>query len=250
MLELRLMTLFKAFAAQMLGVTFTIALASMLPALFHGSWRLALTQGVIAALSANLLRQPSWWIWIHLLFLPTVTAMLVLQLPAWSYLLAVLLLALVFWGTAGGDVPLFLSSSAVTDAVAAIAERENAEMFADLGAGIGSVAVPLAQQYPLMTVEAWERAPLPWLITAWRCRKLPNMNARRSSFWDCDLGCYDVVFAFLSPAVMAELGEKVRREMRPGSLFISSSFPVPGWEPESIEQIEDRRGTKLFCYRL
>jgi hypothetical protein len=76
------------------------------------------------------------------------------------------------------------------------------------------------------------------------------MSANRASFWDGDLGRYDVVFAFLSPAVMAELGEKVRREMRPGSLFISSSFPVPDWEPEAIEQIEDRRGTKLFCYRV
>lgn len=250
MLALRLMTLFKAFAAQMLGVTFTIALASMLPALFHGSWRLALTQGIIAALSAKALRQPSWWILIHLLFLPAATAMLVLQLPAWFYLLTVLLLALIFWGTVKGDVPLFLSSTGVTDAVAAIVERENAGAFAELGAGIGSVAVPVAQQHPMITVEAWERAPLPWLITAWRCRKLPNISAKRTSFWDSDLGPYDVVFAFLSPAVMLELGEKVRREMRPGSLFISSSFPVPDWEPEAIEQIEDRRKTKLFCYRV
>jgi len=49
---------------------------------------------------------------------------------------------------------------------------------------------------------------------------------------------------------MAELGEKVRREMRPGSLFISSSFPIPDWQPESIVQIEDRRRTQLFCYRV
>lgn len=244
------MTLFKAFAAQMLGATFTVVLASMLPALFHGPWRLALTQGVIAALSANMLRQPSWWMLIHLLFLPTATAMLILQLPAWLYLLAVLLLALIFWGTVQGDVPLFLSSTGVMDAVAAIVERENAEVFADLGAGIGSVAVPLAQHHPVMTVDAWERAPLPWLITVWRSRELPNMNAKRANFWDHDLGRYDVVFAFLSPAVMTELGDKVSREMRPGSLFISSSFPVPDWEPESIEQIEDRRSTKLFCYRI
>ena len=130
-------------------------------------------------------------------------------------------------------MPLFLSSTAVADAVAAIVERENADMFADLGAGIGSVAVPLAERRA-MTVDAWECAPLPWLITAWRCRKTAECDARRASLWGCDLGRYEVVFAFLSPAVMAELGEKVRREMRPGSLFISSSFPIPDWEPESI----------------
>lgn len=226
-----------------------IALAWMSPALFHGLWRLALVQGITAALWSVVLRQPFWWRPIHLLFLPAVIAMLTLQLPSWLYLLLVLLLALVFWGTVKGDVPLFLSSTSVANAVAAIVERENARMFADLGAGVGSVAVPLAQRESMM-IDAWECAPLPWLITVWRCRKLPNAVVKRASLWNCNLARYEVVFAFLSPAVMAELGEKIRREMRPGSLFISSSFPIPDWEPESIIQIEDRRGTKLFCYRL
>jgi hypothetical protein len=230
-------------------LTLSIAFAWMSPALFHGAWRLALVQGIAAALWSCVLRQPYWWLPIHLLFLPTAIAMLTLQLPSWLYLLVVLLLALVFWGTVKGDVPLFLSSTPVADTVAALVERENADAFADLGAGVGSVAVPLAQ-HRSMTVDAWERAPLPWLITAWRCRKLPNANAKRASLWNCNLARYEVVFAFLSPAVMTELGEKVRREMRPGSLLISSSFPIADWEPESIIQIEDRRKTKLFCYRV
>lgn len=221
----------------------------MTPALFLGAWRLALVQGVAAALWSRVLRQPYWWTPIHLLFLPAAIALLTLQLPSWLYLLIVLLLALVFWGTVKGDVPLFLSSTAVADALVAIVDRENAGMFADLGAGVGSVAVPLAHSRTMM-VDAWERAPLPWLVTAWRGRKLPNMDAKRESLWGCDLARYDVVFAFLSPAVMAKLGDKVRREMCPGSLFVSSSFPVPDWQPESIVQIEDRRRTKLFCYRI
>ena len=217
--------------------------------LFHGVWRLALAQGAAAALWCGVLRQPYWWAPIHLLFLPMAIAMLALHLPSWLYLLIVLLLALVFWGTVKGDVPLFLSSVAVADAIAAIVERENAGAFADLGAGVGSVAVPLAQRLPIK-IDAWEYAPLPWLVTAWRCRNLPHVSVKRQSLWGCDLARYDVVFAFLSPAVMAKLGEKIRREMRPGSLFISSSFPVPDWQPGSVLQIEDRRRTKLFCYRV
>jgi len=49
---------------------------------------------------------------------------------------------------------------------------------------------------------------------------------------------------------MPEVSEKVKREMRPGTLFISSSFPVPNWSPESIKRIKDRRKTLLFCYRI
>jgi len=226
-----------------------IALAWMSPVLFHGAWRLALAQGVAAALCCRVIRQPYWWAPIHLLFLPAAIALLTLHLPSWLYLSIVLLLALVFWGTVKGDVPLFLSSASVANALAAIVDKENAGAFADLGAGVGSVAVPVAQRLSIK-VDAYEYAPLPWLITVWRCRKLPNVGVKRDSLWGCDLARYDVVFAFLSPAVMAELGEKVRHEMYPGSLFISSSFPIPDWQPESVVQIEDRRGTKLYCYRI
>ncbi len=225
-------------------------MAGPYPELFHGAWFLALLQGLLAALWSQVLRQPYWWLPIHALFLPTAIALLSLQLPSWLYLLAVMLLGLVFWGTVKGDVPLFLSSSAVADAVALIVEREKAATFADLGAGVGSVAVPLGGQNPLLLVDAWEQAPLPWLITRWRCTKLLNVRVKRASLWSCNLGRYDVVFAFLSPLVMKQLGEKIIHEMRSGSLFISSSFPVPDWEPESIVEINDRRKTRLFCYRL
>jgi hypothetical protein len=239
----------KAIGAQALGLAFALILARMSPALFHGAYRFALVQGVSAALWCSILRQPKWWMPIHLVFLLLALAMLSLQLPSWLYLLTLLLLSLVFWGTVKGDVPLFLSSNAVADAVATIVGRENANLFADLGAGVGSVAVPLAQQ-PALKVDAWEHAPLPWLITVWRCRKFPNATVNRASLWGCKLSGYDVVFAFLSPAVMAELGAKVKLEMRPGSLFISSSFPVPDLQPESVVQIQDRRNTTLFCYRV
>ncbi|MDD5578262.1 MAG: hypothetical protein PHY16_03150 [Methylobacter sp.] len=103
---------------------------------------------------------------------------------------------------------------------------------------------------PALKIQALERASPPWLIAYWRCRLLRNVAVQNKSLWDCDLAEHDLVFAFLSPLFMVRLGEKVRREMCPGSLFISSSFPVPDWQPESVVQLEDRRGTKLYCYRI
>jgi hypothetical protein len=244
-----LITLVKALAAQALGLAVALVLAWLLPTLFSGAWRLALAQGFAAAFCCLLLRQPNWWFPIHLLFLPMAIAMLTLQLPSWLYLFFVLLLVLVYWGTVKGDVPLFLSSAGVAEAVANFVEQENASAFADLGAGTGSIAAPLARRRS-MRIDAWERAPLPWLVCRWRCRKLPNVIVRRASFWRSDLTGYEVVFAFLSPAVMVELGDKVRQQMRPGSLFISSSFPVPAWQPESIVEVQDRRKTMLYCYRV
>ncbi len=244
------MKLLKALLAQLLGAAVTLLLAWRLPGFMHGMWLFVLTQGFIAAVCSSLLRLPLWWIPIHLLFLPGALILLTLQLPSWLYLMAVLLLTLIFWGTFKGDVPLFLSSTAVVDAVKALVEKEQAKQFVELGAGVGSVVIPLAKYRPLMAVTAYERAPLPWIITAWRSRNLSNLTVQRSSFWTCDLSRYDVVFAFLSPDPMPKLGEKIKREMHPGSLFIASSFPVPHWRAERIQQIQDRRGTRLYCYRI
>jgi hypothetical protein len=49
---------------------------------------------------------------------------------------------------------------------------------------------------------------------------------------------------------MPEVSEKLKREMRSGTLLISSSFPAPNWQPENVLQLDDRRKTVLFCYRI
>lgn len=240
----------RALLAQLAGIAAAVFLAWSMPRIFHGMWMLAITQGFVAVLASKALHQPGWWQPMHLIFLPAVLAAATLQLPSGIYLAGFALLLLVFWGTAGGDVPLFLSSREVFVALAEIADDERARRFVDLGAGIGSVVVPLAKHFPLLQVEAWERAPIPWAVTQWRARKLGNLHMHRRSFWESHLADYEVVFAFLSPAVMVEVGEKVRREMRPGTLFVSSSFPVPDWRPETRIEIDDSRETTLYCYRI
>jgi len=65
-----------------------------------------------------------------------------------------------------------------------------------------------------------------------------------------DLSRHDVVYAFLSPVPMSALWEKVRREMRPGSLFISNSFPVIGVTPEETITVPGTIKRKLYLWRL
>lgn len=244
------MQLLKAFVCQMLAFIGIWSLNSSLSKWGIDFRLTVLLQAAIAASLSGLLAQPVWWRIIHLVFMPTVFIMLTFHLPSWLYLLVFFLLTLVFWGTVKGDVPLFLSSSAVADAVFAIVAKENAASFADIGAGIGTVVAPLARKIPVLRINALERAPLPWLFLVYRCRKQPNVNVQFRSLWRCNLAGYAVVFAFLSPLVMARVGEKVRREMRQGALLISSTFPVPDWSPETVIQLGDRQKTILYCYRI
>ncbi len=243
------MTLFKAALCQLVSLVCVALLGRHLPFRID-IFGLIAAQSILAMSLSRLLRQAFWWLPIHLLFLPSVYWLSFIDVPPWLYLLAFVAMALAFWGTVNGDVPLFLSSPAVTEALAGIVERDKAETLVELGAGVGSVVVPLARRLPALSIVAIERAPLPWLVLRWRCRRLPNVNVRRSSFWGFDLGGYSVAFAFLSPLVMGRLGEKCRREMKSGGLLVSSSFVIPRHRPQATLELVDRRRTRLYCYRF
>lgn len=244
------MPIFRSFSVQFFATLIILAAVKILHGPWHTMLAWSLVQGVIAAFISIVVRQPRWWWLIHLAFMPAVMFTLQWHIPSSVYMVILLVLGLVFWGTVRGDVPLFLSSEAVANALVDILQVEEATQFADFGAGVGSVVIPVARQMPALQVEAWERAPIPWWICSLRAKPFKNIQVFRRSFWDCDLSQFDVLFVFLSPLAMPRLAEKARLEMPKGALLVSSSFPVPEWKPEFTQQLEDNRKTILYCYRI
>ena len=205
--------------------------------------------GGVALLIASLTRQPWWWRLIHALFAPLAWGVAALAIdPGW-FLLAFILMLLVYRGAVTGRIPLYLSNSATAAALAELMAERSATRFIDLGAGIGSVLLPLAKARPGAQLTGIENAPATWLIGYLRTARLPDCHWRWGDIWQHDLAPYDVVYAFLSPQPMLQLWAKVTREMAAGSLFISNSFPVPGVEASAIIDIDDDRQTRLYCYR-
>jgi hypothetical protein len=49
---------------------------------------------------------------------------------------------------------------------------------------------------------------------------------------------------------MARLWEKAKAEMKPGSLFISNSFAVPGIPPHETVELNDLSHARLYIWRL
>ena len=166
-----------------------------------------------------------------------------------------LALLLVYWSTYRTRVPLFLSGPQTWRALEELlpaAASGHAPRFIDLGCGVGGLILHLARARPDVTVHGIELAPLPALVSRLRIElaRLPNASASWGSFWDRDLSGYDVVFAFLSPVPMPRLWAQLRAQMRTGTLFVSSSFPVPGITPERCIEVEDRKRATLYLYRL
>lgn len=244
------MAALKALAAQLIAWVLAGAGWILLGQPLAPSLGLAVLQGVLAAGIGALLRSERWWIAIHLLFSPALVAALRLDLPPSLYLAVLAGLTFVFWTTFRGEVPLFLSNRATAEAMLGLLPRTNGLKVIDLGAGTGGLLRRLAQARPDARFTGVEHAPLPWLAGRMNARGLANLAIERSDLWRRPLGGQDVVYTFLSPKVMLRLWQKVRAEMRPGTLLISSSFPVPDVEPERVVEVADRRGTQLYCYRL
>ncbi|MEW5770041.1 MAG: class I SAM-dependent methyltransferase [Pseudomonadota bacterium] len=232
-----------------------VALLAHLPGLAVGAVLLAgglppaaaaLAAGGSAGLVAWFWRMPVWWRWICLLFVPSLWLALSAGIDAGWYLAGFIVLALTSLGAASTRVPLYLSSP---QAARAVAERLPAgAAFLDLGCGLGGPLARLARLRPDVALHGVEAAPLNWLFA--RLRLGGRAHIELGSLWDTDLARFDAVYAYLSPAPMARLWEKARAEMRPGSLFISNTFAVPGVAADETLELHDLSHARLLIWRL
>lgn len=215
--------------------------------------------GGIATALSHIAKQARWWLPIQLLFAPALVLMLTLHIPPGIFLAAFLIMLVVYWSTFRTQVPLYLSSNQVWMALASLLPPPCGEntgfKFIDLGSGLGGVLTHLAQARPDGHYSGVESAPLPFLWSWLRTRGYPNCTVRWGSIWDknlevCNLAQYDVVFAYLSPVPMEQLWRKARAEMRPGSLFISSTFAVPDQAAHQTLQVNDLHRSTLLIWRM
>lgn len=217
--------------------------------LLHAIW----LQGVIAALmSFYLFHLPVWQAVIHLFFFPALlSAILTLELPADWYLAGFITLILIFGRIHHTRVPLFLSSREAVDTLAGLLPQDCNFKLIDLGSGCGGLVCKLARMLPHGSYRGVEAAMLPCWISKWRAM-LSGQGYRFhwASIWHHNLAEYDVVYAYLSPVPMLCLWEKVCQEMRPGSLFISNTFTVPGVMPDQCIQLDDFSGAALYIWQI
>ena len=215
----------------------------------------ALLCGLFAAMLSHVAGLARWWLVIQLLFAPALVLMLAVEIPPVVFLAAFLVMLAMYWSTFRTQVPLYLSSDKVWRALEDLLPEQktgSAFSFIDLGSGLGGVLTHLARVCPDGHYSGVESAPLP-LLSSWLRIKLGgyrNCEVHWGSLWDCDLTQYDVVFAYLSPVPMERLWRKARAEMRPGTVFISSTFAVPEQAPHQTVQVNDLHRSSLLVWRM
>ncbi len=186
---------------------------------------------IVVSVWAKLANMPIWWRWIHAVFPPLVLLMQQVALPPSVYLAGFIISVTLYWSVHATRVPFYPSFPATWRALHRILEKHADDTplrVLDIGSGLGDISLFLAKQRVHDSVMGIEIAPLPWAVSAVRSIfSGTSAHFVLGDYRQLDFGQQDVVFAYLSPAVMQAVWQKVCQEMQPGSLFISSEFPVP-----------------------
>ncbi|MBX3615996.1 class I SAM-dependent methyltransferase [Nitrosomonas sp.] len=210
----------------------------------------AILQGLLAGLLSFLAKSPVWWVPIHFLFMPLVIITLAFDISATWYLVMFLGLLLIYGKSFVTQVPLYLSSETVNQALETLLPKQNQFTFIDLGSGCGGLLKNLARIHGNGSFHGIESAPIPFVISKLRSLFDSDYDVHWGDFWKHDFSRYDVVYAYLSPVPMDSLWQKAKKEMRPGSLLISNTFVIPGVAPDKSIQLNDFSNSTLYLWRL
>ncbi len=209
----------------------------------------ALVQGAIAMRIATLSGAARWWPPVHLLFASAIVFAHGLQVAPQWWAAAFIALAAVFGSTFRTQVPLFLAGDCVRAKLAELLAPDRSLRFIDLGCGLGGVIAQLKRARPECEFHGVELAPLPFVVSRLRAGRT-GCRIERRDLMTIDLSTYDVVYAFLSPAPMPQLWAKAKREMRPGSMFVSLAFPVPDACPHQVIPVSGSDRHTLYVWRM
>ena len=244
----RLPLILRALTAQALAFAVLVTLARLGLRFSPTLW--VLLDAVLAVFLSRWLGLNPRWVFMQAALPFLVRALWGVPIPAWVYLVLFLGLALVFGGGLFTRVPLYHASSDAWDKLEGLLPETSGYRFLDLGCGFGGPVAHLAKVRQDGVFIGVEASPFTWLVAWLRCLRYRNAHIRWGSLWQMNLAEVDVAYAFLSPVPMAALWAKVRREMKPGSRFISHSFEVPGEGPQRVIPVQGREGARLLVFDL
>jgi hypothetical protein len=162
------------------------------------------------------------WIWIFILL---TAGLFVLKI---SYVLST---ALVLPITQGA---LFVSSSRVR--VAAFLDAvpmQTGQLLIDIGCGDGRVLRMVSKCYGARAI-GYEVNPMAYIKARLLCMGDKNIQIRYKNFWNEQLTAADVLFCYLYPDVMKRLSDKLRSDLKPGTVVASCNFALPGFQSQKV----------------
>ena len=166
------------------------------------------------------------------------------SVPAWAWLMPLVLLALVYPINTWRDAPLFPTPSGALDGLARIAPLRDGAHIVDAGCGLGNGLRELRREYPRARFSGLEWSWPLRVACAWRAR---FATVRRADIWAADWSGYDMVYLFQRPESMPDAAAKAQRELRAGAWLASLEFHVPELAAQEVLDCAD--GRRVWLYR-
>jgi hypothetical protein len=166
------------------------------------------------------------------------------SLPAWAWLLPLVIVALVYPMNAWRDAPLFPTPAEALTGMATSAPLPSGASILDAGCGLGHGLRALRSVYPQVRLYGVEWS---WPLRALTAVICPWAQIRQGDMWAADWSAHDMVYLFQRPETMPRAVEKAAAELRPGAWLASLEFPAE--ELKATAVLRSVEGKPVWLYR-
>lgn len=166
------------------------------------------------------------------------------SLPAWAWLLPLVIVALVYPMNAWRDAPLFPTPAEALMGMATSAPLKPGASILDAGCGLGHGLRALRSAYPDATLYGIEWS---WPLRALTALLCPWAKIRQGDMWAADWSTHDMVYLFQRPETMPRAVEKAASELRAGAWLASLEFPAEDLQATAV--LRTVEGKPVWLYR-
>lgn len=166
------------------------------------------------------------------------------SVPAWAWLLPLLMVALIYPMNAWRDAPLFPTPASALEGLARQAPLPAGASILDAGCGLGHGLRALRAVYPQATLHgiewSWPLRAATGILCSWA-------SIRQGDMWRADWSAHDMVYLFQRPETMPRAVEKASAELRPGAWLASLEFPATALQPTAV--LNNDQAKPVWLYR-
>jgi SAM-dependent methyltransferase len=146
------------------------------------------------------------------------------------------------WGA-----PWVISDDITIDKMLALAKLKEGDTVVDLGAGDGRILIRAAQNYGVRGLGI-EIDPIRVLLSRFFIRRRglsKNIRIKWGDIFSKDFSEADAIVMYMTRESNARLRPIFETQLKPGTRVVCNAFPVPGWVPAQIDNIN-----LIFVYQV
>ena len=167
------------------------------------------------------------------------------DMPAWVWLLPLVVMLLVYPMNTWADAPLFPTPAQALLALPDYAPLPTGARVLDAGCGLGHGLLALRKAYPQAQFYGLEwSASLRWLCAL----RLPWARISRGDIWQADWSGYQMVYLFQRPESMPKAVAKAHKELQAGATMVSLDFEAMELVPTHRYKASD--GKMVWIYKM